>query len=41
MQPLERMTDSEIADQYRSLCEAIPDWIDSEFGDHGNPFSVL
>jgi hypothetical protein len=35
------MTDSKIADQHRSLCEAISDWTDSEFGDYENPFSVL
>lgn len=41
MQPLEHMTDSEIADHYRSLCESVSDWTDKQFGDFENPFSRL
>lgn len=41
MQPLEHMTDSEIANQYRTLCESISDWTDGQFGDYDNPLSLL
>lgn len=41
MQPLEHLTDCEIAGQYRSLCESISDWTDSQFGDNDNALSGL
>lgn len=41
MQPLQHMTDSEIADQYRLLCESISDWTDNHFGDCENSFGRL
>ena len=41
MQPLEYLTDSEIAEQYRTLCESISDWTDGQFGDYDNPLSML
>lgn len=41
MQPLEHMTDSDIAEHYRTLCESISDWTDSQFGDYDNPLSTL
>ena len=41
VQPLEYMTDSEIAGQYRNLCESISDWTDGQFGDYNNPVSDL
>lgn len=41
MQPLEHMTDTDIAEQYRCLCESIADWTDTHFGDYDEPFSRL
>ncbi len=41
MQPLEHMTDTDIAEQYRSLCESVADWTDTRFGDFDHPFSRL
>ncbi len=41
MQPLEHLTDSEVAEQYRTLCESISDWTDSQFGDYDIPLSML
>ncbi|KAF7511581.1 hypothetical protein GJ744_004169 [Endocarpon pusillum] len=41
MQPLEHLTDSEIAEQYRTLCDSISDWTDSQFGDYDNPLGML
>jgi hypothetical protein len=40
MQPIEHMTDAQIAEQYVALCEAISDWTDQQFGEVDNPLEA-
>jgi flagellar motility protein MotE (MotC chaperone) len=41
MQPVEHMTDSQIAEQYVTLCDAVSDWTDKQFGDLDDPLAAI
>jgi hypothetical protein len=41
MQPIEHMTDAQVAEQYVTLCEAVSDWTDQQFGELDDPLEAI
>jgi hypothetical protein len=40
-QPMEHMTDAQVVEEYVTLCEAMSDWTDQQFGELDDPFETI